>query len=66
MTYAITIWILVFNERRRQQRNKNMDIAQAALLTLMLVIALCVRNPRLTRKVRYESTNERVFPYRST
>ncbi|KAI0776603.1 hypothetical protein BD413DRAFT_224865 [Trametes elegans] len=41
VTYAITIWILVFNERRRQQRNKNMDIAQAALLTLMLVIALC-------------------------
>ncbi|KAI0640919.1 hypothetical protein C8Q79DRAFT_1003991 [Trametes meyenii] len=38
VTYAITIWLLVFPERRRQQY-KRLDLAQAALLSVMLVLA---------------------------
>ncbi|KAI0669076.1 hypothetical protein C8Q78DRAFT_978857 [Trametes maxima] len=38
VTYAITIWLLVFSERRRQQ-HRRLDLAQATLLSVMLVLA---------------------------
>ncbi|OJT11082.1 hypothetical protein TRAPUB_12366 [Trametes pubescens] len=39
VTYAITIWLLLFTARRRKGQSKRRDMAQAALLTVMLGLA---------------------------
>ncbi|KAI0632672.1 hypothetical protein C8Q77DRAFT_835684 [Trametes polyzona] len=40
VTYAITIWLLVFNGRRRRGQSRRRDLAQAGLLSVMLALAL--------------------------
>ncbi|KAI0819798.1 hypothetical protein BC628DRAFT_1413478 [Trametes gibbosa] len=40
VAYAITIWLLIFHDRRRRGHIKSLDKAQAVLLSVMLVLAL--------------------------
>ncbi|KAI0364035.1 hypothetical protein BV20DRAFT_974906 [Pilatotrama ljubarskyi] len=39
VAYAITIWLLLFNDVRRHLRNKRWDLTQAGLLTVMHMLA---------------------------
>ncbi|KAI0351213.1 hypothetical protein OH77DRAFT_1430016 [Trametes cingulata] len=39
VAYAITIWLLLFNDSRRHLRNRRWDITQASLLTVMHILA---------------------------